>query len=136
MARAWAGAAQQQSVQKQIATRLAQIRDPALIEGAKSLSAKAQPSSPNSGFARQSRLLASLESAAESSDSAPSAAMQSTARQSIGEVDAEWGVWQRLQADELLKLNRSLSAAGLAPIIVPEGPDLKTGAVDGGEDLP
>ena len=136
MAKAWTGAAQQEAVQKQIASRVSQIRDPALLAEAKSLLAKAQPGSPDSGFARQSRILSSLESAAESSDSAPTAAMQTTARQSSGEIDSEWGAWQRLRADDLTKLNRSLSASGLKPIIVPEGADLKTEAVDGGEDLP
>ena len=136
MAKAWTGDAQQEAVQKQIASRLSQIRDPALLAEAKSLSAKAQPSSPNNGFARQSRILSSLESAAEGSDSGPSAAMQTTARQAIGEVDAEWDAWQRLLSDDLLKLNHSLSAAGLKPISVPQGADLRTEAVDGGEDLP
>jgi len=136
MAKAWAGAAQQESVQKQIAGRLGQIHDPALAAEARSLSAKIQPGSPDRGFARQSRILASLESAAESSDSAPTVAMQTTARQSVGDIDAEWDAWKRLQSEELLKFNRELGAAGLSPIVVPEGPDLKSQAVDGGEDLP
>jgi hypothetical protein len=136
MAKAWAGAAQQESVQSQIASRLSQIHDPALVAEAKSLSAKAQPGSPDRGFASQSRILASLESAAEGSDSAPTVAMQMTARQSIGDIDAEWDAWQRLQSDDLSKFNRELGAAGISPIVVPEGPDLRTKAVDGGEDLP
>ncbi|HEX3423760.1 MAG TPA: hypothetical protein VHS33_10220 [Sphingomicrobium sp.] len=136
MAKAWAGAAQQEAVQKEVAARLAQIRDPALLAEANSFLAKAKPSSPNSGLARQSRILAALESAAESSDSAPSTSMQTTARQAISEVDSDWDAWQRLQSNELQHLDRSLSAAGLSPITVPAGASLKTDAVDGGEDLP
>ena len=136
MAKAWTGAAQQQAVQKEIESRLAQIHDPALMAEAKALSQKAQPSSPRSGFAFQSRILASLESSAEGSDSAPSVAMVTTARQSIDDVDLEWNNWQHVQSDDVPKLNRSLSAAGLSPIVVPQGPDLKVEAADGGEDLP
>lgn len=137
MTKAWTGEAQQQSVRKQIAARIAQIRDPALLAQAKALAAKVEPpKAPDNGFAAQSKILASLESAAESSDSAPTLAMQTTAKQSIGTIDAAWNAWQGLVANDLSTLNHSLSAAGIASIIVPQQANLKIDAADDGEDLP
>jgi photosystem II stability/assembly factor-like uncharacterized protein len=137
MTKAWTGEAEQEAVRKQVKARLAEIRDPALLAQTKSFLAKVEPSEvPNSGFGGQGRILASLETAAESSDSAPTQSMQATARQSSADVNAEWDAWQRLCSDELPRLNRSLSSAGIAPILVPGPAKLKIDAIDGGVDLP
>ena len=85
---------------------------------------------------RDRAVLASLETAAESTDAPPTAAMRDTALKEIRAIDADWDAWQHLRANDLEQLNRKLAAAGLRPITVPAGADLRPVAADTGEDLP
>ena len=86
---AWRGYAETKAVRDQLAKRVAQIRDPALLAEAKALDAKLTPSkAPNAGFEGESGTLASLESSAESSNSAPSAGLRQIAAETIAQVNA------------------------------------------------
>ena len=91
---------------------------------------------PNSGFDGESGTLASLESTAEASDSTPSQGMQSIAAETIASLDVDWDKWQQIKSGDLAALNRSLTAAGLAPITVPAGAALYAEPAGGGVDLP
>ena len=137
MSKSWTGAAEKDAVRKEITKRLPQIKDSALVAEAKGLLAKLEPSPvPNSGFAGENGVLASLETAAEATDTAPTAAMQETALREIQAINAEWDGWQHVRANDLEQLNRRLSAIGIAPVTIPTGSDLRPGAAEGGEDLP
>ena len=137
LAKAWTGEAEMEAVRQQLAARLPTMRDAALAAQARALSAKLEPSDvPNSGFSGESATLASLETAAEGSDAAPSTALRSTAAQTIMAIDADWDRWQRIKASDLAALNKALTAAGLAPITVPQGEALSPASSGGGEDLP
>jgi len=137
LAKAWTGEGEMEAVRQQLTAKLPSLRDPALAAQARTLASKLTPSEvPNSGFSGESSTLASLETAAEGSDSAPSTALQSTAAQTIAAVDADWDRWQRIKSSDLAELNRALAAAGLAPITVPQGAELSPASSGGGEDLP
>ena len=137
LAKAWTGFGETEAVRQQLAAKLPAIHDPALAAQARALAAKLEPSDlPNSGFSGESGTLASLETAAEGSDAAPSTALQSTAAQTVAALDADWDQWQRTKASDLAALNKALTAAGLAPITVPQEADLHPPASGGGEDLP
>jgi len=137
LAKAWTGEGEMEAVRQQLAASLPSLRDGPMAAQARALSAKLAPSDvPNSGFSGESATLASLETAAEGSDAAPSTALQSTAAQTIAAIDADWDRWQRIKAGDLTALNRALAAAGLAPITVPQGAALSPASSGGGEDLP
>jgi hypothetical protein len=137
MAKAWAGYGETEAVRKQLEARIPQLRDPSLKTQAEALAAKLKPSNvPNSGFDGESGTLASLESTAEASDSAPSQGMQSIAAETIASLDADWDKWQQIKSGDLAALNRRLTAAGLAPITVPVGAALSVEPAGGGVDLP
>jgi photosystem II stability/assembly factor-like uncharacterized protein len=137
MAKAWRGYAETEAVRNELTTRIAQIKDPALAARARALAAKLEPSeTPNSGFSGESATLASLETAAEGSDSAPSEPLRATAAETSAAVNADWEAWQRLRQSELEPLNRALAAAGLAPVLVPAEAELSAPAQAAGEDLP
>jgi photosystem II stability/assembly factor-like uncharacterized protein len=134
---AWRGYAESDSVRDQLGKRIAEIRDPALLAEAKALATKIEPPKlPNSGFGGESGTLASLETAAEASDSAPTAALRQTAAETIAQVDADWSAWQQMKTSDLDQLNRKLAAAGLKPIVIPRGMSLRVAAPSGGVDLP
>jgi photosystem II stability/assembly factor-like uncharacterized protein len=137
MLKAWRGDAETAAVRKQLAARIAQIHDPALLAQAKALAARLEPSDlPNSGFSGESGTLAALETSAEASDAAPSPALRQTAADTVAQVNADWALWQQLQASDLARLNAALRAAGLAPIVVPPPSELRAGAAAGGMELP
>ena len=137
LAKAWSGEGEVDAVRKQLAARLPTLRDGALVAQARALSAKLTPTdAPNSGFSGESATLASLESAAEGSDAAPSAALQSTAAQTIAALEADWDGWQRIKASDLAALNRGLAAANLPVIAIPQQSELSPVSSGGGEDLP
>jgi photosystem II stability/assembly factor-like uncharacterized protein len=134
---AWRGYAETEAVRDQIDKRVAQIHDPALLADAKALRAKLEPpAAPNSGFAGESGTLASLETAAEASDSAPTAALRQAALEAIAQVNADSAAWQQVKSADLAKLNSRLAAAGLQQIAIPEGAALRVKAAEGGVDLP
>jgi len=137
LAKAWTGEGEIEAVRKQLAARLPALHDPALVAQARALSLKLTPSdAPNTGFSGESATLASLESAAEGSDAAPSAALQSTAAQAIAAIETDWDKWQRIKASDLAALNRGLAEAGLRPIVVPGQSELRPSSSGAGEDLP
>jgi len=134
---AWRGYAETKAVRDQLAKRIAQIHDPALLAEAKALDAKLEPpKAANSGFEGESGTLASLETSAESSDSAPSAGLRQIAAETLAQVNGDWANWQQVKATDIPALNRRLAAAGLQPITVPAPSELHVEASEGGEDLP
>jgi hypothetical protein len=134
---AWRGFAGTQAVRDALGKRIAEIHDPSLLADAKALAAKLEPPKvPNSGFGGESGTLASLETSAEGSDSAPTAALRQTAIDTIAQVNSDWAAWQQIKTADLEALNRRLAAAGLQPIAVPTEAQLNVGAPDGGIDLP
>ena len=74
MEKAWRGYAETKAVRDALDKRIAEIRDPALLEQAKALRTKLEPpTAPNAGFEGESGTLGLLETSAEGSDSAPAA---------------------------------------------------------------
>jgi photosystem II stability/assembly factor-like uncharacterized protein len=134
---AWRGYAETKAVRDELVKRIAQIHDPALLAEAKAVKAKLEPpAAPNSGFGGESGTLASLETAVEASDSAPTAAIRQTAMETIAQVNADSAAWQQVKSADLAQLNARLTAAGLRPIVVPAEAALRVAAPDGGVDLP
>jgi hypothetical protein len=134
---AWRGYAETKAVGDELEKRVAAIHDPALLAQAKALQAKlAPPKVPHAGFGGEGRTLASLETSAEGSDTAPSEALRQTALETIGKLNADWATWQQVKAADLQQLNRSIETAGMAPITVPPENALTTGEPAGGVDLP
>src|SRR5206468_3819608 len=87
MEKAWRGYAETKAVRDALDKRIAKISDPALLAEAQSLKTKLQPpAAPNAGFEGESGTLASLETSAEASDSAPPAGLQQIAVQTTAEV--------------------------------------------------
>jgi photosystem II stability/assembly factor-like uncharacterized protein len=134
---AWRGYAETDAVRDQLVKRMGQIRDPALLAEAKALAAKLEPpKAPNTGFGGESGTLASLETAAEASDTAPTAALRQTAIDTIARLNTDWAAWQEVKSTDLDQLNKRLAAAGLKPISIPAGMALHVAAPSGGVDLP
>ena len=137
MALAWRGYAETEAVRAALGKRLPSVTDPTLRSEAQALAKKLEPSDePNTGFKGESAILAGLETAAESSDAAPSAAMRATAAETIAKVNADWAAWQQVRAAELEQLNQRLKNGKLAPVLVPPESELQVGEPAGGEDLP
>lgn len=137
LAKAWTGEGEVEAVRKQLIARLPALSDAALAAQVRALSVKLTPSdAPNTGFSGESATLASLEVAAEGSDAAPSVALQATSAQTIAAIATEWDKWQRIKASDLAALNRSLAAASLPPIAVPQQSELSPTSSGGGDDLP
>jgi photosystem II stability/assembly factor-like uncharacterized protein len=134
---AWRGYAETEAVRDQLGKRIAGIHDPALLADAKAFQAKLQTAPvPNSGFGGESGTLATLETAAEGSDAAPTAALRQTAVSTIAQLNSDWAAWQQVKTADLDALNRRLAAAGLQPIAIPAEAQLNVGASGGGVDLP
>jgi photosystem II stability/assembly factor-like uncharacterized protein len=137
MAKAWRGYAETEALREALGKRLPTIADLTLRSEAQSLIAKLQPSDePNSGFKGESGILAGLETSAEASDAAPTAAMRATASETIAKVNADWAAWQQLRAIQLEQLNQKLRGGKLPPVLVPTGDELRAGEPKGGEELP
>jgi len=137
MEKAWRGYAETKAVRDELAKRIGQIHDPALLAEAKALDSRLQPpKAPNAGFEGESGTLASLETSAEASDAAPSAGLRDIAGQTVAEVNSDWVTWQRVKTSDLPALNQRLAAAGLQPITVPAESELRVEASEGGEELP
>ena len=134
---AWRGYAETESVRDQLEKRIAAIKDQSLLADAKALRTKLEPpKAPNSGFGSESGTLASLETSAEASDSAPSAALRQTAIETIAHVNADWATWKQVESADLAQLNARLAAAGLSPIAIPPEAALRVAEPSGGTDLP
>ena len=137
MERAWRGFAEMNAAHDELAKLIAQIHDPALLAQAKGLAAKLEaPKPPQSSFGGESGTLASLETGAEESDTAPSDAVRQTAVETIAKVGADWAAWQQVKSQDLEQLNRALAAADMQPIIVPPEAQLSVTSDDEGVDLP
>jgi hypothetical protein len=108
-----------------------------LLSAANKLSAELEPpKDPHRGFEAESGTLASLETSAEASDAAPTAALRQSAVETIAEVNSDWAEWQTRKSTELAQLNRDLAAAGLQPISIPSQSELNARAPESGVDLP
>jgi len=132
---AWRGYAESEAVREQLDERIAAIKDAALLADAKAVRAKLEPGA-SGGFESESGTLASLETAAEGSDAAPTEAIRQTALATIAQVNADWSAWQQAKTVDLEALNRRLAAAALKPIVVPTGAALRVKPPSGGIDLP
>jgi len=137
MEKSWRGYAETKAVRDQLAKRIGEIHDPALLAEAKALDARLEPpKAPNAGFEGESGTLAALETSAEASDLAPAAGLREIAARTVAEVNADWAAWEQVKATGLDQLNRHLAAAHLQPIVVPAGADLHAEPSPGGEELP
>jgi photosystem II stability/assembly factor-like uncharacterized protein len=137
MEMAWRGYAETKAVRDELARRIPHIHDPALLAEARALDAKLEPpKAANAGFEGESGTLASLETSAEASDSAPSAGLRDVAAQTVAQVSGDWAAWQKVKAMDLADLNKRIAAMGLKPIAVPAESELRTEAPAGGEELP
>jgi hypothetical protein len=137
METAWRGYAETTAVRDQLASRIAQIHDPAVLAEARALDAKLEPpKAPNAGFEGESGTLATLETSAEASDTAPSAGLRDVAAGAVAQVGDDWAAWQKVKATDLADLNKRLVAMGLKPIAVPAGAELRIEPPAGGEELP
>jgi photosystem II stability/assembly factor-like uncharacterized protein len=137
MASAWHGYAETEALREALSKRLPAIADPTLRSEAQALITKLQPSDePNSGFKGESGILAGLETSAEASDAAPTAAMRAIAAETIARVNSDWTTWQQIRVMELEQLNRKFKRGKLAPILVPTESELHIGEPHGGEELP
>lgn len=137
MERAWRGVAETNSVRDQLEKRSAQIHDQAILAKIKALQLKLEPpKAPLSSFSDESGTLASLESGAEGSDSAPSSAVRETAVETIGKLNADWARWQQVKSGDLEAVNRELRAQGLQSINIPPEAELSVKADGDGVDLP
>ena len=93
--KSWRGYAETKAVRDQLAKRIGEIHDPALLAEAKALDARLEPpKAPNAGFEGESGTLAALETSAEASDIAPAAGLREIAAQTVAEVNADWAAWQ------------------------------------------
>ena len=115
--------------------RVAAIKDAALLAETKALRAKLEPAA-SGGFEGGSGTLASLETAAEGSDAAPTEAVRQTAAATIAQLNGDWSAWQQVKTADLAQLNARLKARGLKPIVVPTGAALRVKPPSGGIDLP
>src|SRR5207302_5887249 len=112
MEKSWSGYAETKAVRDQLAKRIGEIHDPALLAEAKALDARLEPpKAPNAGFEGESGTLAALETSAEASDTAPAAGLREIAAQTILQVNADWAAWQQVKTTALEQLNRQLTAA-------------------------
>jgi len=134
---AWRGYAETRAVSSELAKRIAEIKDPALLADAKALAARLEPpSDPHAGFGNESGTLSALETSAEGSDAAPTPALRQTSIATIAQLNADCAAWEQLKAKDLEALNRRLAAAGLQPVVVPAEAQLSAGPAEGGVDLP
>ena len=137
MAKAWRGYAEIEALREALGKRLPTITDPTLRSEAQALIAKLQPSDePNAGFKGESGILAGIETSAEASDAAPTAAMQASAAETIAKLNADWAAWQKIRAAELEQLNQKFRAGKLPPVLLPSETELRVGPPHGGEELP
>ena len=132
---AWRGYAESEAVREQLDERVAAIKDAALLAETKALRAKLEPAA-SGGFESGSGTLASLETAAEGSDAAPTEAVRQTAAATIAQLNGDWSAWQQVKTADVAQLNARLKAPGLKPIVVPTGAALRVKPPSGGIDLP
>ncbi|MEO7240644.1 MAG: hypothetical protein ABIW16_04520 [Sphingomicrobium sp.] len=137
MTKAWRGAGETGAVHDGLLDRAKVARDSALAANVKAFAATlaAPPAETHAGFAYSSGVLAGLETAAEKSDAAPTAAMRAVLDETAATVEADWLRWQQ-RASDLSALNQRLVIAGLAPVVVPPPSALHVTAPDAGEELP
>ena len=103
---AWRGYAEMAFVKTALAQRISKSHDPSLLANESALQASlAQPKDPHAGFGSESGTLASLETSAEASDSAPTAALRLSAIETIAKMNADWAAWQKVKSVSLPTLN-------------------------------
>jgi hypothetical protein len=128
LAIAWRGPAEQAAAHAQ----LAKLTFP----GAAALAEKTAPPEDGSGFARESGILAGVETDLESADLAPTQPQRDTVAAAAARVDALWGGWTALRDGALATLDASLVAAGQKPVVIPPPDKLTIEPETAGEDLP
>ena len=118
---AWRGYAEQKAVTRR--ARQAHCRDPRPCASRRRQGARREARIARRRRTRasagESGTLASLETSAEGSDSAPTPALRQTALETIAQLNADWAAWQQIKSSDLEALNRRLAAAGLQPVVVP-----------------
>jgi hypothetical protein len=88
------------------------------------------------GFARESGILAGIETDLESADLAPTQPQQDTVAASVARVAGLWKIWTAVRDGDLAALNASLTAAHQKPVVIPPPDELQATPPAGGEDLP
>ncbi|MEO6199499.1 MAG: hypothetical protein ABIO68_06160, partial [Sphingomicrobium sp.] len=137
MAKAWSGAAELGSLRDSLTALTANPSAANVATEAKALAGRlSPPDQPGLDFAGDSGKLASLETAAEDSDSAPTAAMLRIRDETVASIDRDWAKWTAIRDQGLPALNRTLVKAGLKPIAIPPPDALRIRAPEGGQDLP
>jgi hypothetical protein len=106
------------------------------MAGAAALAEKTAPADDGPGFARESGILAGIETDLESADLAPTQPQRDTVAASAGRIDALWGAWMDLRDHDLAAFNATLAAAGLKPVVAPPLDKLTVKPAPGGEELP
>ncbi len=134
MDNAWRGEAETSAVREAMGKRASALKDAALAADVRTFAASLVPK-PRTGFAASSGHLAALESAAEGSDTAPTAAMQAVFAETRATIDTDWAAW-RARASDLAALNARMVKAGVAPVTIPQSAELRVRAAEGGQDLP
>jgi photosystem II stability/assembly factor-like uncharacterized protein len=143
--RAWRGYAEVGAVRKVLESRRkALAADPtraAVVAALAAFDAELQPLASGQGerslsLAAASDALAGIATDVEGADRAPTAAQREAAGAMRERIAAATTRWQRLREHELAALNRTLAAARLAPIAVPDATRLKAAAPPAGQDLP
>lgn len=134
METAWRGEGETTAVRDALEKRAPALKDVALAADVRAFVASLAPK-PRAGFAASSGRLAALETAAEGSDTAPTAAMNAVFLETRATLDSDWTRW-RARADDLATLNARLVKAGVAPVTIPKTADLRIRAAEVGEDLP
>ena len=135
MDRAWHGEAESGALREAMQRLAPTLKDAALAADVRAFAARLAPK-PRAGFKSASDRLAALEAAAEDTDTAPTAAMRAVLAETGARLDADWATWQSVRTNDLSALNARLAKAGVRPVTIPEGRELRVRAAEGGEDLP
>ena len=131
-----AGYREQTAIRKVLDARLPQNgkTSPSLIALAAPLRAK--PVAGQSTFSSVAGNLASIETALESADVAPTAAQQSFVNETLTKLDTLKRSWTALKSGALARLNAALLRAGQKPIAVAAADLRAADAPDDAQDLP
>ncbi|HET6913770.1 MAG TPA: hypothetical protein VFH71_10600 [Rhodanobacteraceae bacterium] len=143
--KAYVGYAQQKSVKQQLEALARQLGNQSsrknLLDEVQALEDKLQGNEDakldeTTSFGALSGQLATLESDAESADTAPTAAQREVLTSANARLQTANQQWEALQSGDLAKLNADLKAAGMQVVSVPPPDKLDAGEPDEGKDLP
>jgi hypothetical protein len=136
MAMAWRGYAEAGAVREGLERVAPGLNDLVLREDLRVLAGTLAGLTGDSGFKRDSSVLAGIETALEDSDAAPTAAMQTLFVETKGKLARDLAVWDGLRSRDLAALNARLAKAGVKRIAIPPPAELHVRAPEGGQDLP